>query len=70
MLCAPGATVIWTRGRRPPDLTPTVRRWFAEAGFSELDFIGPDDEQFGVGRNRWRGEAGELVTGRRLFTFL
>jgi hypothetical protein len=70
MLCAAGATVIWTRGRRPPDLTPTVRRWFAEAGFSELDFIGPDDDLFGVGRNRWSGESGKLVIGRRLFTFL
>ena len=27
-LCAPGATVIWTRHRRPPDLTPQVRAWF------------------------------------------
>ena len=25
-LCAPGATVIWTRHRRPPDLTADVRR--------------------------------------------
>jgi len=70
MLCAPGATIIWTRGRRPPDLTPTIRGWFAEAGFSELDFVAPDDDQYGVGRNWWPGEAGELVTGRRLFTFL
>ncbi len=26
-LCAPGATVIWTRSRRAPDLTPTLRCW-------------------------------------------
>ena len=49
---------------------PTVRRWFAEAGFSELDFVAPDDDHYGVGRNRWSGEAGELVTGRRLFSFV
>lgn len=37
-LCAPGATVIWTRHRRPPDLTPTIREWFAESGFGEVAF--------------------------------
>ena len=29
-LCAIGATVIWTRHRRPPDLTPRIRAWFAQ----------------------------------------
>ena len=42
-LSAPGATVIWTRHRRPPDLTPTVRTWFREAGFAEVSFISPED---------------------------
>lgn len=37
-LCAPGATVIWTRHRRPPDLTPAIRDWFAESGFTEVAF--------------------------------
>ena len=37
-LCAAGATVIWTRHRRPPDLTPLVRAWFAEQGFDEIAF--------------------------------
>ena len=27
-LCAPGGTVIWTRHRRPPDLTSAIRTWF------------------------------------------
>jgi hypothetical protein len=26
-LCRADATVIWTRHRRPPDLTPQVRAW-------------------------------------------
>ena len=30
-LCAPDATVIWTRHRRPPDLTTEVREWFVDA---------------------------------------
>ena len=37
-LCASGATVIWTRHRRPPDLTPAIRQWFAESGFTEVAF--------------------------------
>ncbi len=35
-LCAPGATVLWTRGAQDPDLGPDIRRWFAEAGFEEV----------------------------------
>ena len=27
-LCAPGALVLWTRHRLPPDLTPAIRSWF------------------------------------------
>ena len=37
-LCRAGATVIWTRHRRPPDLTPQVRAWLAESGFEEIAF--------------------------------
>jgi len=37
-LCRAGATVIWTRHRRPPDLTPQVRAWFTESGFEEIAF--------------------------------
>ena len=37
-LCRAGATVIWTRHRRPPDLTPRIRQWFADSGFAEIAF--------------------------------
>ena len=37
-LCRTGATVIWTRHRRPPDLTPQIRAWFAAGGFEEIAF--------------------------------
>src|SRR5581483_1732066 len=32
-LCAPGATMIWTRHRRSPDHTITIRQWLARRGF-------------------------------------
>jgi len=51
-LCAPAATVIWTRHRRPPDRTPDIRTWFGDAGFDEVAFEGPDGFVFAVGVNR------------------
>ena len=69
-LCEAGGTVIWTRTRRPPDLTPRVRRWFAEAGFSELAFIAPEDELFSVGACRFLGQPQPLTWYRPLFRFI
>ena len=47
-LCAPGATVIWTRHRRAPDLTPRIRGWFQASGFDEVAFDVPDQSLTGV----------------------
>ena len=47
-LCAARATVIWTRHRRPPDLTPQVRAWFRASGFDEVAFDIPDRTVTGV----------------------
>lgn len=51
-LCAPGATVIWTRHRRAPDATSWIRQAWVEAGFEELAFAspGPDSPSVGVCR--------------------
>jgi putative methyltransferase len=70
-MCAPGGTVIWTRHRRQPDLTPALRSWFADAGFDEIAFEAPGTTTLtGVGVNRLRPEAAtaQLSSGR-LFTF-
>jgi hypothetical protein len=70
--CAPGATVIWTRHRRPPDLTPTVRQWFAAAGFREESFVAPEPFVLGVGRHRFEDSTvalAELEPDLRLFEF-
>lgn len=70
-LCAPGAVVVWTRHRRPPDLTPTIRDWFAGAGFEEIGFVAPDDEGLvGVGAHRLITAPRPNEAGRRLFTFV
>jgi hypothetical protein len=55
-ICRPGGTVIWTRHRREPDLTPQIRAWFAEAGFDEVAFEKvPTETLTGVGVGRLRG---------------
>lgn len=68
--CAPRATVIWTRHRGDPDLTPTIRGWFEAHEFDELAFIAPDDVLFGVGLNRFRGDPRPLRRGTKLFEFV
>lgn len=51
-LCAPGAEVVWTRHRHDPDLTPSIRGWFADAGFEEVAFVAPEGEHWSVGIHR------------------
>jgi hypothetical protein len=68
-LCAPGALVLWTRHRRPPDLTPAIRSWFEQAGFREEAFHTSDDGFMSVGAHRLTGEPAALVPGQRLFAF-
>jgi hypothetical protein len=69
-LSAPGATVIWTRHRRAPDLTPAVRGWFAEAGWDEIGFDSPGDASFAVGTHRLAGPPLPYADDLSLFTFL
>jgi hypothetical protein len=70
MLCAPGAHVIWTRHRRPPDVTPAVRTWFAEEGYEEVAFIAPSDSAFGIGMHRFTGTQSPFRTHVRMFDFV
>ncbi len=51
MLCAPAATILWTRHTREPDLTPQIRHWVSDAGFEELSFDrGSGMESVGVAK--------------------
>ena len=69
-LCAPNATVIWTRGTFSPDLTPTIRVWFMEAGFTEIDFAAIPGTTAGVGANLLISPPRAFDPAVRLFTFL
>jgi|HubBroStandDraft_2_1064218.scaffolds.fasta_scaffold02457_7 hypothetical protein len=67
-LCAPEATVIWTRHRRAPDLVPRIRETFERAGFGEIAFA--DAPPFGVGANRLLGAPQQLRRGVKMFDFV
>jgi hypothetical protein len=69
-LCAPGATVIWTRGTFKPDVTPVIRAWFEAAGFAELAFVAIPDTTAGVGAARLTASPRAFEPDMRLFTFL
>ena len=64
-----GATVLWTRHRRPPDLVPQIDAWFAGQGFEAL-WVSDPGLDYGVGAHRATREPRPLRPGTRLFTFV
>ncbi|MDT7537400.1 MAG: hypothetical protein QOI82_985 [Actinomycetota bacterium] len=69
-LCATGATVIWTRHRRDPDLTFAIRGWFEQAGFEESAFSSPGSDRYAVGVHRLTASLVPFRSGVRLFEFV
>lgn len=67
-LCAAGASVIWTRHRDHPDLTPFIRETFIHNGFEEVGFV--SSPPFGIGTQRLRAPPRPLQPGLRLFDFI
>jgi hypothetical protein len=51
-LTRPGATVVWTRHRQAPDVTPRIRAWFDEIGCEQLSFDSAGPAGFAVGAER------------------
>jgi hypothetical protein len=68
--CAPGGHVVWTRHRRPPDLTPAIRGDFAAAGFTELGFVAPGDSFMTIGHHRLDGPTARFDPDQILFDFV
>ncbi len=68
-LCAPGATVVWTRHTEEPDLTPEIRGRFAGAGFTEVSFAALAGTSVSVGAHRFTRAPEPLRPGVRMFTF-
>jgi hypothetical protein len=68
-LCAPGAVVVWTRHRRAPDQTPSIRDLFAKAGFEEVAFDSPGEDRFAVGTHRLITDPRPYDDELAMFTF-
>lgn len=69
-LCAPNAFVIWTRNRKPPDITPAICQWFEKYGFQQHWLAGSELGDYGMGVHRFLGTPPPLERGVRMFTFV
>jgi hypothetical protein len=67
-LCAPNATVVWTRHRDPPDLVPYILEAFDAAAFRALAYS--DSPPFGIGVNQLTAPPQAFERGIRLFEFV
>lgn len=71
-LCAPGATLLWSRGLDGSDRNDNIRTAYAGAGFVELAYetSGEDEGAAALGVVRYDGPPVPLEPGRPLFTFV
>ena len=71
-LCAPGATLLWSRGLDGSDRNDQVRDRLADAGFTELDYAtsGDGDDVSSLGVVRYDGPPVALRPGQPLFSFV
>jgi hypothetical protein len=67
-LCARCGTVVWTRGRWPPNLLPRICDWFTDRGFDRL-WVSDPAEGWGAAAHRFTGTPDPLEEGARMFTF-
>jgi hypothetical protein len=69
-LMATGGVVLWTRHRLEPDVTPSIRSWFEEAGFEEVGFDTEEGTFFSVGTHRLVALPPPFHPDRTMFTFV
>ena len=71
-LCAPGATLLWSRSTDGSDRNDEVRARLADAGFTELDYAtsGGDDDDTALGVVRYDGPPVAWRPGQPLFSFV
>jgi hypothetical protein len=69
-LCSPGASIVWTRHRRAPDMTPLIASWFTRAGCESQSFASSGPSGYAVGAERYVHLRDGLTLPDRLFTFI
>ena len=70
VLLAAGGSAIWTRHRLVPDVTHSIREWFATTGFDETAFVEVRDSSASVGVNRLVDKDPARSLPARLFAFV
>lgn len=71
MLCREGATVIWTRHWKEPDVIDSIQRWFLESGFRNLSWDALENERkMGIGVAQLTGRPLPYQPGVKFFTFI
>jgi hypothetical protein len=66
----PGGTIIWTRHRRAPDLTPNIRDWFDDAGCTPIGFTSAGPNSYAVGVERMGPSPVATPLPEQLFRFV
>jgi hypothetical protein len=69
-LCAPGATVLWTRHPEPEEILTAIEGWFTGAGFRPGPLVLPPGILFSVGSARLAGTPEPFRPGQELFMFI
>jgi hypothetical protein len=69
-LCAPGATVIWTRHPRDADLFERLRAWLVDSGLEPVELEVDDGGRWAVGANRLVAAPSPFAPGQHLFSFI
>lgn len=71
MLCADGASVIWTRHWKEPDVIDSIQQWFVESGFHNLSWDALENERkMGIGVTQLVGRPLPYQPGVKFFTFV
>ncbi len=68
-ICRPDATIIWTRFRRAPDLTPSIREWFDGVDCCSTAFVSPGIASWAIGAELFSGPHEPQPIPSPLFTF-
>ena len=66
----PGGIAVWTRHRRAPDLTPSIREWFDDTGCAPVAFTSGGPDSFAVGVERMGPTPAVGALPEQLFRFV
>jgi hypothetical protein len=69
-ICRPGASIVWTRHRRAPDMTPSIRSWFDDVGCARQSFRSPGPNGYAVGTENYVQARTPSSLPHHLFSFV